>query len=224
DSIYKWGVSINGPATGGWAGWGTSLYNDTTRKMYDDGTHGDANAGDRIFTRVIKFYKDSVNNVVGQEFKFGIHGGDNEGGKGGFGNNHIENINDAAATAAIHSQFGSINPLYYDRWDFAAEVAKDPVSVAKTDASVPTVYALDQNFPNPFNPTTTISYALPNSGLVTLKIYNVLGQEVKALINAVQDAGTYHATFDASQMSSGIYFYRLESGSFTSVKKMMLLK
>lgn len=221
DSIYKWGVSINGPAAGGWAAWGTSLYNDAARKMYDDGTNGDAFAGDRIYTRMIKFYKDSLNNVVGQEFKFGIHGGDNEGGKGGFGNNHIENINDGAATATIASQFGSINPLYYDEWNFQLGIRTD---VQKVSGMLPVEYSLNQNFPNPFNPTTTISYALPTSGLVTLKIYNVLGQEVKALVNAVQDAGTYNATFDASQMSSGVYFYKLESGSFTSVKKMMLLK
>jgi hypothetical protein len=221
DSIYKWGVSINGPAAGGWASWGTSLYNDAARKMYDDGTNGDAVAGDRIYTRMIKFYKDSVNNVVGQEFKFGIHGGDNEGGKGGFGNNHIENINDASSTAAIESQFGSINPLYYDEWNYELKQRTD---VQKVNGLLPIEYSLNQNFPNPFNPTTTISYALPTSGLVTLKIYNVLGQEVKALVNAVQEAGTYNATFDASQLSSGVYFYKLEAGSFTSVKKMMLLK
>lgn len=224
DSIYKWGVSINGPAAGGWATWGTSLYADASRKMYDDGTNGDAVANDRIYTRVIKFYKDSVNNVVGQEFKFGIRGGDNEGGKGGFGNNHIENINDAAATATIHSQFGSINPLYYDTWDFAAEKAKNPVSVSLTDANIPTVYALDQNFPNPFNPTTSITYSIPFSGLVSLKVFNVLGQEVATLVNAQQAAGYYTASFNASALSSGVYFYKIEAGNYTSVKKMMLLK
>ncbi|NUN71345.1 MAG: T9SS type A sorting domain-containing protein [Bacteroidetes bacterium] len=192
--------------------------------MYDDGTNGDAVANDRIYTRVIKFYKDSVNNVVGQEFKFGIRGGDNEGGKGGFGNNHIENINDAAATATIHSQFGSINPLYYDTWDFAAEKAKNPVSVSLTDANIPTVYALDQNFPNPFNPTTSITYSIPFSGLVSLKVFNVLGQEVATLVNAQQAAGYYTASFNASALSSGVYFYKIEAGNYTSVKKMMLLK
>ncbi len=224
DSIYKWGVSINGPAAGGWATWGASLYADATRKLYDDGTNGDAVAGDRIYTRVIKFYKDSVNNVVGQEFKFGIRGGDNEGGKGGFGNNHIENINDAAATASIHSQFGSINPLYYDRWIFAEEKPVTPVSVSLTDASIPTVYALDQNFPNPFNPTTSINYSIPFSGLVSLKVFNVLGQEVATLVNAQQAAGYYTASFNANTLSSGVYFYKIEAGNYTSVKKMMLLK
>lgn len=227
DSIFKWGVSINGPATGGWAAWGTALYNDATRKMYDDGTNGDALAKDHIYTRVIKFYKDSINNVVGQEFKFGIHGGDNEGGKGGFGNNHIENINDAAATATIHSQFGSINPLYYDRWNFTTEKALTPdplVGVSQSDATVPTVYSLEQNFPNPFNPSTTINYAIPYNGLVTLKIYNVLGQEVATLVNQEQLAGNYTATFNASALSSGVYLYKIEAGNYTSVKKMMLLK
>jgi hypothetical protein len=224
ESVYTWGVAINGPAAGGWAAWGTSLINDPTRRMYDNGTNGDAVAGDRIYTRHFTFGPDSVANGrdrVGQEFKFGIAGGDNEGGKGGFGNNHIENINDAAASATIHSQFGSINPLYYNTWDFAAE--KRVTSVPANEL-IPVEYSLAQNYPNPFNPSTTINYSIPANGLVSLKVYNVLGQEVVTLVNEVQAAGNYTASFNAASLSSGVYFYKIESGSFTSVKKMMLLK
>ncbi|MFZ4618956.1 MAG: T9SS type A sorting domain-containing protein [Bacteroidota bacterium] len=220
DSVYKWGVAINGPAAGGWNAWGQSLIDDTTRFMYDNGTHGDAVAGDRIYTRQIKFYKDSLNNVVGQEFKFGIKGGDNEGGKGGFGNNHIENINDAAATATIASQFGSINPLYYNQWNYALETK----SVKQVDGAAPTQFELTQNYPNPFNPSTVINYSIPVNGMVSLKVFNVLGQEVATLVNEMQTVGNYKATFNANSLSSGVYFYKIEAGNFTSVKKMMFLK
>ena len=69
-----------------------------------------------------------------------------------------------------------------------------------------------------------IQYALPASGRVTLTVYNVLGQEVRTLVNDVQGAGRYTVTFDASSLSSGLYFYRVQSGSYTAVKKMMLVK
>ncbi len=220
DSVYKWGVAINGPAAGGWNAWGQSLIDDTTRFMYDNGTHGDAVAGDHIYTRQIKFYKDSLNNVVGQEFKFGIKGGDNEGGKGGFGNNHIENINDAAATATIASQFGSINPLYYNQWNYALELK----SVKQVDGATPTKFELSQNYPNPFNPSPVINYSIPVNGLVSLKVFNVLGQEVATLVNEMHTVGNYKATFNANSLSSGVYFYKIEAGNFTSVKKMMFLK
>jgi hypothetical protein len=89
---------------------------------------------------------------------------------------------------------------------------------------VPRVFALSQNYPNPFNPTTVINYQLPVNSFVTLKIYDVLGREVATLINEKQNAGYYRATFNASSLSSGIYFYRLHAGSFTQTKKLVLIK
>jgi hypothetical protein len=83
---------------------------------------------------------------------------------------------------------------------------------------------LDQNFPNPFNPTTTIRYSLLQRGLVTLSIYNVLGQKVETLVSQVQGAGNYEVKFNASRFASGVYFYRLQAGSFNMTKKMMLVK
>ncbi|MFA6468882.1 MAG: T9SS type A sorting domain-containing protein [Bacteroidota bacterium] len=85
-------------------------------------------------------------------------------------------------------------------------------------------YGLDQNYPNPFNPSTTINYSLEHAGLVKLRVFNILGQEVVSLVNEVQEAGQYQAQFNANKLSSGIYFYKLESGSFSSLKKMMLIK
>lgn len=88
----------------------------------------------------------------------------------------------------------------------------------------PKRFGLQQNYPNPFNPSTTIEYSIPKEGMVTLKIFNLMGQEVKTLVNQFQNGGTYKASFDASGMPSGIYFYQLNSGSLNSVKKMLLLK
>ena len=85
-------------------------------------------------------------------------------------------------------------------------------------------YELNQNFPNPFNPTTTIKYSIPNNNLVTLKVFNILGQEVATLVNAQQNAGRYEVQLDGTILPSGVYIYRVEAGTFVSVKKMMLLK
>jgi len=92
------------------------------------------------------------------------------------------------------------------------------------EISAPKVYALEQNYPNPFNPATKIKYAIPVDGFVNLTIYNTLGERVKTLVSQIVKAGNYEIDFNASNLASGIYFYRLEAGKFVSVKKMMLLK
>lgn len=88
----------------------------------------------------------------------------------------------------------------------------------------PKVFALEQNYPNPFNPATTIKYSVPISGFVNLSVFNVLGEKITDLINKELEAGSYELSFNASNLSSGVYFYKLEAGSFTSIKKMMLIK
>ena len=85
-------------------------------------------------------------------------------------------------------------------------------------------YNLIQNYPNPFNPTTTFEYTLLSPGEVSLTIYNLLGQEVARLVNEVQRAGYHKVKWNASNFSSGIYFYRLQAGDFTQTRKMVLLK
>jgi hypothetical protein len=85
-------------------------------------------------------------------------------------------------------------------------------------------FSLAQNYPNPFNPATTVRYTLPSSEFVTVKIYNVLGQEVERLVHEQQQPGEYTVRYDASRLTSGIYFYQLQAGSFTEVRKMLLLK
>jgi photosystem II stability/assembly factor-like uncharacterized protein len=92
--------------------------------------------------------------------------------------------------------------------------------------SIPELFSLDQNYPNPFNPSTKIRFVIPNEvrNLVTLKVYDVLGNEIATLIDEYKPAGSYEVKFDASQFSSGIYFYKLQLGSFIETKKMILLR
>ena len=92
------------------------------------------------------------------------------------------------------------------------------------NSETPVSFKLSQNYPNPFNPTTKISYALPKSGLVTLRVYDVLGREVATLVNEVKNAGSYTVDFSASNFTSGVYFYKLETNGLSDIKKMMLIK
>jgi hypothetical protein len=96
--------------------------------------------------------------------------------------------------------------------------------VNEVEVGTPSKYDLSQNYPNPFNPSTTINYELPKSNFVSLKIYDMMGREVASLVNQNQDAGFYSVKFDASKLSSGIYFYKIQAADFSAVKKLMLVK
>ena len=123
-------------------------------------------------------------------------------------------------------------PDYYDESDSVFTI-DFPQSVKNIDIDgVPREFVLSQNYPNPFNPNTTINYALPHSCEVTITLYDILGNEVSTLVSENKKAGYYSVEFNASNLSSGIYFYKIEavdpstsSGlSFVEVKKMLLLK
>ncbi len=110
-----------------------------------------------------------------------------------------------------------------------ANAVTDPgVATGVRSAVLPKGFTLSQNYPNPFNPSTTIRYSLEKSGMVSLKVYNILGQEVATLVNDRQDAGSYSIPFNTKEgnasLASGVYFYRLDAGSFVSIKKMILMK
>ena len=100
----------------------------------------------------------------------------------------------------------------------------NPSSVKELPGALPNNYVLEQNYPNPFNPVTNIKYSIPKAGFVTLKVYNLLGQEVATIFEGNQNAGNYIATFDASNLSSGVYMYRLESENVSITKKLVLIK
>lgn len=106
------------------------------------------------------------------------------------------------------------------------EVSATPTrSTGVEDQALPTAYALDPNYPNPFNPSTVIAYAVVQANPVRLVVYDVLGREVRTLVNAVQPAGFYRVRFEASQLASGIYFYRLEVGNaYQRIRQMLLVR
>jgi len=147
----------------------------------------------------------------------------------------IENINqgtetEAAFTFDVDYNIGNVEA---DTIEF---VITDNKSVYLTKQfilqySVPTEYKLEQNFPNPFNPTTKIRFSIPNVTLsevegsrVQIKVFDVLGKEVAALVNEEKPAGKYEVEFDARNLSSGVYFYQLRSGDFIQTNKMILLR
>lgn len=99
-----------------------------------------------------------------------------------------------------------------------------PVGIQTIGNEIPKSFSLSQNYPNPFNPVTNIKFSMPKSGAVTLKVYDIMGREVAELVNEVKPAGNYLVDFNASHLSSGVYFYRIQTQDFTEVRKMVLVK
>lgn len=111
--------------------------------------------------------------------------------------------------------------LLYDRYALPiAEVSAE----ALLNRGLAGAFALFQNTPNPFNPVTQIRYTLPQAGQVRLTVYNAIGQEVERLVDSRQEAGRYSVTWDARGWASGVYYYRLEAGTFRDIKRLVLLK
>ncbi len=112
--------------------------------------------------------------------------------------------------------------LYY----YGKNINIDLIKITETEDTDNIVnnFSLSQNFPNPFNPSTNISFTIPNSGFVTLKVYDILGKEIATLINEELNAGNYTKTFNATNLSSGVYFYKLQTSKFSETKKMILMR
>ena len=102
-------------------------------------------------------------------------------------------------------------------------IVQDPVGVSD-DESIAEQFELQQNYPNPFNPITRISYAIPSASFVNLKVYDIIGNEITVLVNEEKQAGNYQIDFDATELTGGVYFYQLLTGSFVETKKMILMK
>jgi hypothetical protein len=133
----------------------------------------------------------------------------------------------------VGTRIGSLTGIVYysfNQYKIVPRTDADFVGVVLTSVAermgtgVPGSYELSQNYPNPFNPSTTIRYGLPTAGMTTIKVFNLLGQEIATLVNEVQAAGSYTVRFNASTLASGLYFFRIQSGAFSAVKKMVLVK
>jgi hypothetical protein len=130
---------------------------------------------------------------------------------------------DVAADAAGNLYSLSFYGWTIEKWAYEGSL---PVitSVEEIPGEVPAEYGLSQNYPNPFNPATTIEFSVPEAGFVSLRIYDLLGKEMKTLVNDERAPGSYRVTFEASDLPSGTYFYTLRAGSHTQTKKMILMK
>ena len=185
-------------------------------QLFDDGTHGDVTAGDKIFTtNSIVFVKYSTLTVVykyGANWGLPTNGGANDNA-GGVGADNTLKMLKTTATATIADSFGVVKVH-----DLSL------VDVRKEGNEIPTVFALAQNYPNPFNPETYIRFSVPQESFVTVKVFNTLGEEVMTLVNEAKTAGTYNVSFNAKNLTSGIYFYSIKANDFTSTKKMILMK
>lgn len=130
------------------------------------------------------------------------------------------NIPDFSAPVTINIHIAIDNNIFWDD----SFIIEPPTGLHSDGDAAPVTFSLEQNYPNPFNPATTIRFELPSAGFTTLTIYNSLGESVKTLISQKIAAGSYSLDWDASGMSSGIYFYRLSAGEFNQIRKMVLIR
>ncbi len=138
-------------------------------------------------------------------------------------------INDGFSSSAYYVLSTGINDKYIYAGTSASGVWRRELSELVTDVKndfnfTPSAFSLEQNYPNPFNPSTTITFSIPNEEFVSLKVFNSLGEEVAELVSETKPAGNYSVSFDASGLSTGIYFYKLSAVSFIQTRKMMLVK
>ncbi|MBK7632243.1 MAG: T9SS type A sorting domain-containing protein [Ignavibacteriales bacterium] len=117
-------------------------------------------------------------------------------------------------------KFDGNGTIYLDNIYFSTTIS----DVKEIIGATPSDFELGQNYPNPFNPSTLISYSIPQNSFVTLKVYDVIGNEVATLVNQSQSAGKYEVRFDASNLSNGVYMYSIKTDNFTATKKMILMK
>ncbi|MCX6162194.1 MAG: T9SS type A sorting domain-containing protein [Ignavibacteriae bacterium] len=131
----------------------------------------------------------------------------------------------APATPGKDTLYATVARGYSGNWNWAPNkilVIKTPTGVGNN--TTPVYYSLDQNFPNPFNPVTKISYDVASLSKVTLTVFDILGNKVATLVDKKQEAGSYTVDFSGTNLSSGMYLYKIEAGGFTAVKKMTLVK
>jgi hypothetical protein len=187
--------------------------------LFNDGTHGDEVADDSLWSLDLDFPQYSPLRI---QYKYGanwaldsLNTGSNDN-ESSVGTDHFLNLTSDLLSATVRNQ-----------WSVMGDHELVDVVVTGVDeisSSVPSVYSLSQNYPNPFNPTTNIRFAVPEAGLVTMKVYNLLGQEVATLLNEYKNAGTYNVDFNAVNLSSGVYFYQINAGNYSDTKKMILMK
>jgi hypothetical protein len=143
-----------------------------------------------------------------------------EGATGSVDAMSVQGVTGSMIITGAFSQVGNNIPANY----VARFIDNGNPLPVEIEVTLPAEFVLEQNFPNPFNPSTTIKYSLPSESDVTLTVFDVSGSVIETLVNQWQTAGNYKINFDASHLSSGIYYYRLSAGSFSQAKKLIFLK
>lgn len=154
-----------------------------------------------------------------------------DGGTSWESDTRLTNNSSSSIYPSLTVSGSSVHVVWYDRRDgtypeiyYKRNPTGNSIGITPISSEIPNGFSLSQNYPNPFNPSTNIEFAIPKSGLVKLKVFDLLGGEIETLVNENLKAGIYEADFDASGLSTGIYFYRLEAGNYSETKKMMLIK
>mgnify|MGYP001160622486 CR=1 FL=1 len=143
----------------------------------------------------------------------------------GSGGNIISNSNTSIVSTVGEAFIGkSSNTVNQNQIGFWYAYQQTTITDVEDEEIIPTVFKLEQNYPNPFNPSTKIKFAVPEKNNVLIKIYDILGSEVATLVNEEMDAGWYEKDFNAEGLSSGVYLFRMEAGSYVSTKKMIYLR
>ena len=212
DSIFPPLLNIN--LAGFFNGWPWGGF-DPQFNMNDAGQNGDLVANDTVWSITHLFPAGTEREL---QYKFGINEFDAEARVAA---NHVAHLNNDADSLRVDVVcFGELGDEY-DPWQGECQATDVP---APHEGGTPSTYMLWQNYPNPFNPSTTITFALPRQDMMTLRVFDLLGREVLARDLGRMEAGTHTVAFDGTKLSTGVYFYRLESPNFTATRKMLLMK
>lgn len=216
------------------------LYNESGPSFHDDLDYYKVslNAGDSIAAEIHPFFGDNYKRVFdGYMYLYDANGNELDSDDDG-GDDWLSKITFTAPSNGDYFFLVLSNDTQVDprtpgesRWrdpsrgayKFSITDLKGTITSVEGE-DLPTAFKLEQNYPNPFNPTTTINYALPTTGSVRLEVYNIMGQRVATLVNAAQTAGNYSVQFNAANLASGVYIYRLQHGQHVQVQKMLLIK
>jgi photosystem II stability/assembly factor-like uncharacterized protein len=204
---------------------GTKLFAGTNGGVFRSTNNGaDWNAvNDSLAANSVLSFAFRTNGAGGTNLFAGTDNGvflsTNNGGKWIAANNGLTNTN--ISSIVLNDQYlfaGTSNGVW------RRPLSEIITGIDNQQNNLPSNYSLQQNYPNPFNPTTTINFSIPKSGFVSIKVFDILGRKVTSLVNENKPVGNYKVEFNSSKLSSGIYFYRMESGSFSQTKKLIVLK
>ena len=200
---------------------GTTIYAGTSGAgVYKSTDNGNSWTQTSLTSVTVRSLASNGNNIFAGTTGSGVYFTSNSGA------NWVQKNQGITSITTIGALLIESNLIFAGNW--AQNVWKrsltEIIGIKNISSEVPAVFSLQQNYPNPFNPTTNIEFAIAKSGFVNLKVYDILGKEVITLVNETKSAGRYLVDFDGSNLTSGVYFYKLETNEFSNIKKMLMIK